>query len=107
MPRKLKVVDINEPVAVHVQANPVIEFPNSEPLPHVEPPAVAPPVVEPPVVEPPAVEPPVVEPPAVEPPAVEPSTAEPVVAVKKRAPRARTVKPKKDLEPVQEEIPWR
>jgi hypothetical protein len=95
MPRKLKVVDINEPVAVNVQANPVIEFPNSEPLPDVAPPAVAPPVVEPPVVEPPVVEPP----------AVEPSTAEPVVAAKKRAPRARTVKPKKDLEPVQEEIP--
>ena len=105
MPRKLKVVDINEPVAVNVQANPVIEFPNSEPLPHVEPPVVAPPVVEPPAVAPPAVEPPAVEPQAVEPPAVEPSTAEPVVAVKKRAPRARTVKPKKDLEPVQEEIP--
>jgi hypothetical protein len=100
MPRKLKVVDINEPVAVNVEANPVIEFPNSEPLPNVEPPVVAPPAVAPPVVEPP-----VVEPPAVEPPAVEPSTAEPVVAVKKRAPRARTVKPKKDLEPVQEEIP--
>ena len=85
MPRKLKVVDINEPVAVNVEANPVIEFPNSEPLPHVETPVVAPPVVESPVVE--------------------PSTAEPVVAVKKRAPRARTVKPKKDLEPVREEIP--
>lgn len=91
MPRKLKVVDINEPVAVNVEANPVIEFPNSEPLPNVEPRVVAPPAVEPPAVEP------VV--------AVEPSTAEPVVAVKKRAPRARTVKPKKDLEPVQEEIP--
>jgi hypothetical protein len=95
MPRKLKVVDINEPVAVNVEANPVIEFPNSEPLPHDEPPVVAPPVVEPPVVAPPVVESPVVE----------PSTAEPVVAVKKRAPRARTVKPKKDLEPVREEIP--
>jgi hypothetical protein len=68
MPRKLKVVDINEPVAVNVEANPVIEFPNSEPLPNVEPPVVAPPVVAPPAVEPPAVEPPVVEPSAVEPP---------------------------------------
>ena len=105
MPRKLKVVDINEPVAVNVQANPVIEFPNSEPLPNVEPPVVAPPAVAPPAVAPPVVEPPAVEPPVVESPAVEPSTAEPVVAVKKRAPRARTVKPKKDLEPVQEEIP--
>ena len=85
MPRKLQVVDSNEPVAVNVEANPVVEFPNSEPLPNVEPLVVAPP--------------------AVEPPAVEPSTAEPVLAVKKRAPRARTVKPKKDLEPVQEEIP--
>jgi len=105
MPRTLKVVDINEPVAVNVQADPVIEFPNSEPLPNVEPPVVAPPVVEPPAVAPPVVEPPAVEPPAVEHPVVEPSTAEPVVVVKKRAPRARTVKPKKDLEPVQEEIP--
>ena len=60
MQRKLKVVDINEPVAVNVQADPVIEFPNSEPLPNVEPPAVAPPAVEPPAVEPPAVEPPAV-----------------------------------------------
>ena len=85
MPRKLKVVDITEPAAVSVEANPVIEFPNSEPLPNDAPPVSELPVVEPPVVE--------------------PSTAEPVVAVKKRAPRARTVKPKKDLEPVQEEIP--
>ena len=96
MPRKLKVVDINEPVAVNVEANPVIEFPNSEPLPNVEPPVVEPPAVEPPAVEPSRAEPVV---------AVEPSTAEPVVAVKKRAPRARTVKPKKDLEPVQEDTP--
>ena len=90
MPRTLKVVDINEPVAVNVEANPVIEFLNSEPLPHNEPPVA---------------EPPVVEPPAVEPPVVEPSTVEPVAVVKKRAPRARTAKPKQDLEPVQEEIP--
>ena len=90
MPRKLKVVNINEPVAVNVEANPVIEFPNSEPLPHDEPPVVAPPVAEPPVVEPPA---------------VEPSTVKPVVVVKKRAPRLRAVKPKKDLEPAQGGIP--
>ena len=73
----------------------MVEFPNAEPLPNVEPPAA----------EPPAVEPPAVEPPVVEPSSVGPSTVEPVAVVKKRAPRARTVKPKRDLEPVQEEIP--
>ena len=90
MPRKLKVVDVNEPAAVSVEANPVIEFPNHDPLPDVEPPPVHPPPVEPPTVEPSTVEPP---------------QPEPVAVVKKRAPRVRSVKPKKDLEPVQEEIP--
>ncbi len=40
MLRKLKAEDINEPVAVHVEANPVVESPNSEPLPHVGAPVV-------------------------------------------------------------------
>ena len=90
MPRKLKVVDINEPAAVSVEANPVIEFPNHDPLPDVEPPSVQPPPVEPPIVEPSTVEPP---------------QPEPVAVAKKRAPRVRSVKPKKDLEAVQEEVP--
>ena len=90
MPRKLKVVDINEPAAVSVEANPVIEFPSHEPLSDVEPPSVQPPPVEPPTVEPTTVEPP---------------QPEPVAVAKKRAPRVRSVKPKKDLEAVQEETP--
>jgi len=90
MPRKLKVVDINEPAAVSVEANPVIEFPNHDPLPDVEPPPVQSQPVEPPTVEPSTVEPP---------------QPEPVAVAKKRAPRVRSVKPKKDLEAVQEEVP--
>ena len=83
-------MDMNEPAAINVEANPVVELPNAEPLPLVEPPPVQPPAVEPPAVEPSTVEPP------------QPDT---VAVVKKRAPRVKSVKPKKDLEAVQEEVP--
>ena len=53
---------------------------------------------------PPIVQPPAVDPPTVETSTVEPPQPEPVAVVKKRASRARSAKPKKELEAVQEEV---